>query len=478
MLDATVHLQDSTSNTELTAEPATTAQPVAVNDGVQPMEISPYKVTATPATTQLEPVSEDVPKINPYAEIAIDPGFAEPLLAAVGDDMQPKGSNPYAEILVQTTTSEPITDSDTENHESNPCRDVVHRLRAIAGSSSADDHPTVQPFEAADHKPHSKRRMSLDPRVLQSTGTGNHKETEVEFSQLDGLRSKSRLGLGARLFLKSLTAGSGTQGSKASRRLSLGIQSCHRVAPADGNGESDAVDLLASLRSSGVSFPTNNTPRLRKRVAEAEVHVTHSRRRMSVGARFFRRTVPTDEHQTATDGGHRRRRMSVGARFLHRSTAAGAVQNSAADSKPHSLRRRMSMGARIFKRTPSTSGVTQSRRMSVGAKLFRKSSTTTSTGDSEVTKRRMSAGARLFQQIPATIPEDGVETGGAAVAGGGTPRRSWRKSLGALLLSKLTIHEENESPEGAASGDNDTEANERAALLATLRSTGVSFPTK
>ena len=463
----------------------------SVDSCPQPIEIHPYAEVVVPPNTALPdlatnenltsataaqpPPTPNAPKVVPYAEVSILPTTAQPNLAE--DSSEGIGnSGPCGEI----STAPSITEPRPPIVEINPYAEITIEPQPPTITSSLidnnDDGHSMDPTTSGDDKGHS-RRMSLDPRLLHSTSTTDTQEEVVETKS--GNRRGRRLSLGARLFLKSNAGTQGSAGGVGRRRLSLGLRSYHRAKPSAAEEENEPTDLahlLASFRSSGVSFPTNNNPgpRLRKTVVEEELNRGSSfrsrRRRMTVGARFFQR--PTTEIQSSTDSGvDRQRRMSVGARFLRRTAVAGGSQVPTASSET-GTRRRMSIRARLVRTTHNS-------RRRVGSKV-----------------------SRFFRQFSA-IPESSATGDSGApnnddrsTVGSEGERGGRRMSLGARLLQKLTFHEESPSSTSnsslsidldpaqlyheettSASSGAEQASVDLADLLDILRASGVSFQT-
>ena len=485
----TAHQTESHSDTQIAVSPTTDVQPedevaqskesttTTVTDDAQQVESTP-SLTPT-ATVQLESLTAQT--VNPYAEISIIPATAQPNLE--NDGRITTGTNPYSEITIEPANAQPepaVMGDSTQDHDINPYARITFQPPPEIASSTPEncEDTSVDPTTTT-----RTRRMSLDPQSLEATGTA---ENDEGVGNRSGNRSRRRLRLGARLFLKS-TAGSEGTGLRSSvsksggigrRRLTLGLRNFRRerASGAESAEESspNTTDLLASLRSSGVSFQTNN-PGLRKTVAEMEPRLSSDlgrrtrRRAMSVGARFFHR--PLSESSTDSGRAERgRRRMSVGARFLH--TVTGGTHTSGA----------------------TTSEPRSQLRMSIRARIFRNSQSPTTSRSGRITNLK----ARFFKQPFSTIPEDSP----AAVSGGevgqseapcrGEDGRSKRRmSFGARLLQRFTIHEESPNPPppppppdpcdedscSTSSFSSEDSFSDSEEVLYTLRASGVVFPT-
>ena len=427
--------------------------------------------------------SEDV-QIRPYAVVFIHPtgltGVQPSLTAhqteshsdtkiAVSPTTDVQPEDEVAQSKESTTTT--VTD-DAQQVESTPS--LTPTATVQLESSTAQ---TVNPYAEISIIPATAQpNLENDGRITTGEGVGNR----------SGNRSRRRLRLGARLFLKSTAGSEGTglrssvsrSGGIARRRLTLGLRNFRRerASGAESAEESspNTTDLLASLRSSGVSFQTNN-PGLRKTVAEMEPRLSSDlgrrtrRRAMSVGARFFHR--PLSESSNDSGRAERgRRRMSVGARFLH--TVTGGTHTSGA----------------------TTSEPRSQLRMSIRARIFRNSQSPTTSRSGRITNLK----ARFFKQPFSTIPEDGP----AAVSGGevgqseapcrGEDGRSKRRmSFGARLLQRFTIHEESPNPPppppppdpcdedscSTSSFSSEDSFSDSEEVLYTLKASGVVFPT-
>ena len=477
-LTATVPCQESSVDAE-TSSTGTAALPNSVGADVHNSSQS-ESLTLTPTTSP--------PKVTPYAEVSILPTTAQPNLTAVEEEPGEAGDCPCPRDPSTAPLESPVTEDNIQHHDINPYAEITIQPQPtifITSSSTPvnnTDH-SMDPTATTDDVGQSRRRMSLDPRhFYSSSSVTSTTETKEVQASLTGNRSRRRLSLGARLFLKTT---SGTQSSSrrsgaVRRRLSLGIRNYHRAAPSPG-GENDKqsgdlVDLLAGLRSSGVSFQTDNPagPRLRKKVIEVELHRSgsfHGRRRMTMGAQLFRRPVlTTDENESSADSGSRRRRMSVGVRFLRRAVTS---DNAGATSDTNTRRRRMSLGARLFSnRHRSRAKSEAGRRLGRFLQKFETVSEDSSSvaggetlndgavTDSETKKsgRRMSLGARLLHKLK---PPD-------------APSRSTASSMLSMNVeSTQTYHEE----EATSSSGSELDSAELTELLEILRSSGVSFST-
>ena len=450
---------------------------------VQQMGNNSLPETPTIATTtEPEPTLSD-PIVSPYAEVSILPASAQPNLTAVEEgteEVRAKGDNLCPEIPSIVLTEPPIMEDDI-----NPYAEITIQPQPTTACAITNENTHEHSMDLTDLD-QSKRRLSLDPRhfYTSSNTTPTPPEIQQEAAELSlsENRGRRRLSLGARLFLKS-TASSGQRSGAGRRRLSLGVRSYHRAATAatvENDREStDFVDLLTSLRSSGVSFQTDNSagPKLRKKVMEVEVcrgDSLHTRRRMTVGARFFHRPLlTTDKTEGSPDGGSRRRRMSIGARFSRKATVA----SDTGSSRKTSIRRRLSIGARLLRATHS------------------------SPARSHGSGSRLGLGARFFRQF-AAVPEDSscsTADGGKTPSDGATISETKKTSrimnLGTRLLHKLRTHDEplrstassmlnistgstpTHHEEKTSTSGSEQDRAELTELLAILRSSGVSFPT-
>ena len=505
-------IHTDTVNHQATATAADTLQSTVVADDAQQVEAdvgnSSSEVLTSATADQPEPDSSAL-KVNPYAEIAIVSTTARPnstTMDSIAGIMT--GSNPNAPISAESTTaqSEPdVVEGTARQYDINPYAEITLQFPPEI-ASSAPPHCGGNEPHCTDPTELNSRRMSLDPQIVQAPATTANDENtltavkEEGFSERISNPSRRRLSLGARMFLRSTTVSGGARGSVSRtgvgrRRLTLGLRHFQRATTeAESNDEKntsvDKADLLANLRSSGVSFPTGN-PKLRKKVVEeVEQHRSDSagsrtrRRAMTVGAQFFHRPLATtrdDRLQSSTDdtdgsGSRRSRRMTIGARFLHRITTSDGKQASeASTSEPH-IRRRGSLAARLF----------QSRHSSMSRRGTLRS-----------------LGTRFRNQFSA-IPEDNVSSHSRE---GETQQeescsepesRSRRLNFGARLLQRLTAHQESSAPtsneqndevplttnEGSIQSCSDETASYTSSLdqspaeiLDTLRSSGIYFPT-
>ena len=468
-LTATVPCQESSVDAE-TSSTGTAALPNSVGADVHNSSQSEsLTLTTSP------------PKVTPYAEVSILPTTAQPNLTAVEEE---PGDCPCPRDPFTAPPESPIMEDNIQHHDINPYAEITIQPQPTIFITSSTpvtntDH-SMDPTATTDDVGQSRRRMSLNPRhFYSSSSVTSTPETKEVQANLTGNRSRRRLSLGARLFLKTTpgTQSSSQRSGAVRRRLSLGIRNYHRAAPSPG-GENDKqsgdlVDLLTGLRSNGVSFQTDNPagPRLRKNVTEVELGrggSFHGRRRMTMGAQLFRRPLLTTE--SSTDGGSRRRRMSVGARFLRRAVAS---DTAGATSDTNTRRRRMSLGARLFSnrhrsRTKSEAGhrlgrflqkvqtVSEDSSSVAGGETINDGAVT----DSEAKKsgRRMSLGARLLHKLKPP----------------GAPSRSAASSMLSMNVeSTKTCHEE----EATSSSGSELDSSVLTELLEILRSSGVSFST-
>lgn len=385
------------------------------------------------------PLSKLDEVINPYAEITIKP------IAQIG-------CSPV--LTLPPIPLKPQEHGDYEDSIINPYAQIkILPLKQTTPKSPSGDPLQINSMDLAYGKD-SGTQLTVDPQDM--------KDVESNYS-------RRRYSEGASLFLRATSDRESPLDVVPGDRRRLSLHT-YKMQSVDGGqnkrSEPGFTEILADLRSSGVSFTTHNPPP-RKKETETERQPRRSnsfsrRRRMTVGAHFLHRA---HGKQDSIDSSNRGRKMSIGARFMGKAFGSRAPRPAAEPGTTG--RRRMSIGARVWHRTRK--GLKTSR-------LFK----------------------RDFPSIPKAEPSHGSEEReGRSLEKqnkGGWKGSTW--SLGAQLLQRLTFKKERSSSPTPPPQTQDVEANtecyyheETASVcsgepgdletifLEVLKSSGISFPT-